>query len=88
MAGGEMMTLLSYFHILEPSNGSIIMFLLVCVAVFCLGIVAGIEVADNHFVLAATIGGTFSLAWFLFLVWLFIGKSTWWSIIIRNWLNS
>jgi hypothetical protein len=87
MVGGTMMELWAYFNIVTPTNGNIMLFFLVILAIFCLSGAAAVGIADTHFGWATLIGGTVGLSWFLFLMWLFMGRSTRWSLAIKSWFN-
>ena len=88
------MNLWYYFNILEPTHINIILFFLILVVCACIGAVfigavfdtktMDTKTFDRFMILGAFLGGM----WFLFLMWLFMGKGFWWSLIIRNWLNS
>ena len=84
-----------YFNRIDPTNGNILLFLLVLTFCMCIGamwygyseLLFNKDTETSSFYWNMWLGAFLGGGWFLFLMWLFMGKSTWWSLIIRNWFN-
>ena len=72
------------------SNGDYIVFFLVLAFIFCVSLMAAMLIDYENYELltiskfAITLSG---VAFFLFLIWLFVGESTAWSEPIGDWVQ-
>jgi len=76
-----------YFIFGDITVISLIIFIIVVILFFIIGLVINLSVTTktNNY---CYISGLLAVVWGLFLIWLFMGESTTWSLYIKNLLNT